>query len=433
MSVEIQPVVRLEEPEPGHKKYSVEVPEAALREAMEEEFRDLEKSVRLPGFREGKAPRSLVEARFRESVRREAVEKLVSRVIWQTLRAANVVPFFDPEVHDLSAAEGEPIRFGFTVDAWPRVELRKVQGFELRRRVREVADPDRDAEMRAIQEAHVRYVAVPRAAIRGDQLVVSYQRFREDGSAFGKRVSGAEVVLSREESEGVSGTLEKGLLGALSGQTRSVAVDFPPDHPSKPLAGRKVEFRFEVQEVRERMLPPVDDALATRVLEREATAAELEEKVREALGRRSEEEADRELDDEILGLLLRENPVEIPPRVLERVTHENLPDLPREEDIPPEKRPEVARQIEALIEERRKGAARAIQKLVLLTEIASREKLEPEEREIEALRRALRPKEDPSIPAEKREEERERFGGEIRRILRERKVLHWIRNHSTVA
>jgi trigger factor len=361
------------------------------------------------------------------------VEKLVSRVIWQTLRAAEVVPFFDPEVHDLSASEGEPIRFGFTVDAWPRVELRKIEGFELRRRVREVADADRDAEMRAIQEAHVHYVSVPRAAIRGDQLVVSYQRFREDGSAFGKRVSGAEIVLSREESEGVSGTLEKGLIGALPGQTRSVAVDFPEDHPSKPLAGRKVEFRFEVQEVRERMLPPVDDALATRVLEREATAAELETRVREALGRRSEEEADREMDDEILGHLLRENPVEIPPRVLERVTRENLPELPREEDIPPEKRPEAARRIEELIEERRKGAARAIQKLVLLTEIASREKLEPEEREIEALRRALRPKEDPSLPAEKREEERERFGGEIRRILRERKVLHWIRNHSTVA
>jgi FKBP-type peptidyl-prolyl cis-trans isomerase (trigger factor) len=120
-------------------------------------------------------------------------------------------------------------------------------------------------------------------------------------------------------------------------------------------------------------------------------------------------------------------------RLVEKVARSNMPDLPPEEEVPADKRAEFAREVASLLEKHKAGARRAIQKLALLTEIASREKLEPEAREIEAMRRALRPREDRALSEAKKREEKERMTGEIRRLLRERKVLHWIREHSTVA
>jgi trigger factor len=433
VSAELEPIIRREGTEPGSEDYSVEVPEAALRLEMEKEFEDLARSVRLPGFRKGKAPRHLIVARFRDSVREEAVEKLVSRVVWKTLQESEVVPFFDPVVDDLSAIEGEPVRFRFSVDAWPRALLKRYQGFELRKVVRPLAEEDLEAEMRALQEANLNYIPVSRPAIRGDQLVVCFQRFLENGNAFGKRAEGAEILLAREETPGPPGVLEKALLGAEPGSIRTALLDFPADYASKSVAGRKLEYRVEVKEVRERALPVVDDSFAVRVLGEGATAETLREKLREVLARRAEEEAERRLDEEIIGLLVRENAVQTNERLIERLARSSMPRLPREEDVPPEKRAEFAKEAAALLEEHRVGARRAIQKLALLTEIANREKLEPEGREIEATRRAIHPREDPSLTEEKRREEKERLTGEIRRLLRERNVLRWIREHSTVS
>ncbi len=433
MSEESKPIVSFEEPEPGSKNFSVEVPASALATEIEREFQELAKTARLPGFRRGKAPRHLLEARFRESVREEALEKLVSRVLWKTLQEAQTIPFLDPVLDKLDAPEGGPVRFRFSVDAWPPAVLRRYQGFDLKRVVRPVSDEEMEAETRALQEANLNYVPVRRPAIRGDQLLVSYQRFLENGNAFGKRIDGAEVRIAREETPGVPGTIEKGLIGAEPGTLRSVPVEFAPDHPSAAFAGKKVEFRVEVKEVREAVLPVVDDAFAARVLGREATVEDLRTEIRKVLERRREEEADRTLDEGILDLLLRENTVEVSDRLLEKVTRANLPSLPRPEDLPEEKRAEGARQIAAVVEQHRTAARRAIQKLVLVSEIASREKLEPEDREIEAMRRALAPREEAFLPAEERREKSEKLARDLRRILRERKVLHWIREHSTVS
>ncbi|MFH1276944.1 MAG: trigger factor [Candidatus Eisenbacteria bacterium] len=433
MSSELQPIVEVDESRPGTMEFSIELPEEALRDEMEKEFRSLVMGAKVPGFRKGKAPRHLLEAKYREGVRSEALERIVSRTIWSTLEERKVVPFFDPELTKLEAPEGEPVRIGFIVDSWPDVELKKYRDFELRRPVREISDEDMERETRALQEANVIYVPVDRPAIRGDQLVVSYQRFLPGGAAFGKRKGDTSIVIGLEESPGVEGIIEKGLLAASPGGTRSVSVDFPESHPSAQVAGRTIEFRFDVKEVRERTLPPVNDEFASRILgDGEATLDLLSEKIREHLARQAGDEAERKLDEEILDRLIRENVVSISDRLLERVTESNLPPFPPEEGIPEDQREEAAKRKRAIVEHHRKGALRAIQKLALMTEIAGREKLEPEEREVEAMRRALAPKEDPTLSAEKRKEERGRMTSEIRRVLRDKNVFQWIKQNSTV-
>ena len=125
MTIDQQPIVRVEDSEPGRKVFSIEVPEEILAPEIEKEFRRLAGTVRVPGFRKGKVPRSILEGRFAETARSEAIERIVSRFVWETLKENDIVPFFDPEIDRLTAPAGGPIAFRLSVDPWPKVEMKK--------------------------------------------------------------------------------------------------------------------------------------------------------------------------------------------------------------------------------------------------------------------------------------------------------------------
>ncbi len=421
------------EPEEGRKVLAVEVGVESFRGAMEKEYARLGRRVRIPGFRKGKAPRSVLEAKYGDAVRAEALEKIVSDAAWQSLREKEIVPFFDPEIDDLTAKEGEPIRFTVSVDSWPKVVLNKCEGFEFTRKVPPVSDEDIDRELDGLRHQNVDYISVERAAIRGDRLRITYQRFLEDGSSFGKRIRDAELILEAPPgSDVVPATLTEKLEGIEKGEKRSVWIDFPPDHAARSLAGKKVEFRIEALEVMEKMLLPLDDAFASRVMGRKTTLEELREKIREGLAGRLEEEADRALRREIFETLLRENSVVVSDRIRERVARESMPRFVPDEEIPAEEREEARRRKEQIRRERREGSFLAIQKLALVTEISKRENLEPSEKEVAAATRAVLARRGRSVAGDERRAAEEQVRKDVRRALREEKVLDWIREHSTV-
>lgn len=433
MNTDYQPSIEIEEPEPGRKVFSIELPETALDAAMEVEFKDLKNRVRVPGFRKGKAPHSVIVSKFGETVRTDALEKLISRTIWDTLSKHDITPFFDPELDNLKAPPGEPVRFRVSVDVWPEFELKKCEDFKLHYRPREITDEDMDREIRLIQEHNVEFVPVEREATRGDKVSFSYQRYLPDGNAYGKAVEESDLLLGQEEStEELRGAVEKALIGATAGDEKSVPVDFPEDHPQKDLASKSIEFRMKVKEIQEKKLPVLDDAFATRIAGEELTLDQLRERVREQIRKRAEQEEDEALDNRILDHLIRENTFDIPDRLIHRLSDQNMPEFPPEDQIPADQREEAARVKAEQIQQHRVGARKAIQKLAILSEISKREGLEPEEREVGAMKRVFQPRSDPSLSANERKEKDEEMDREIRRILRERKVYQWVKDHSTV-
>lgn len=421
------------EPEEGRKILNIELDQEALRAQMEKEYSKLGKKARISGFRKGRAPRSLLEAKYGDAVRSEALESLVSRAAWHSLKEKEIVPFFDPEIDELSAAEGETIRFKVSVDAWPRVEMNQYGELEFNRKVNSVSDEDIERELSGLQQHQVDFSPVERAAAKGDRVKLSYQRFLEDGSAFGKRVDDIDMILDAPPgSDVVPATLAEGMVGIEKGETRPIPVDFPEDHPARSLAGKKVEFRIEAREIAERSLATLDDAFATRIMGTETTLDELKEKIREGLGQRAEEDADRELQNAVFNKLLEVNPVHVSHRIRERVAEESMPQFIPEEEIPEDKREEARRQRESIIEERKKGSLLAIQKLAIVTEISKRENLEPTEREVSMASRAVMARDTRSLGDEERREEKERVERDVRRALREEKVFQWVKEHSTV-
>jgi len=374
-----------------------------------------------------------MEAKFKDAVRSEALEMLVSSATWQSLREKEIVPFCDPEIDDLSADEGESIRFKVSVDVWPKVDLRKYSGLNLYRRVAVVSDEDIEREVGGLQEQYADFSAVDRPAVKGDRVKLSYQRFLEDGSPFGKRVSDVGIILDVPPgSDVVPATLAEGMIGVQKGETRSIPVDFPEDHPARSLAGKKVEFRLEALSVMEKVPAVLDDAFATRILGTEMTLEDLKGKIREGMGQRAGEEADRGLNSTLFDELLKENPVQISERIQEKVADGSMPRFIPEEEIPEDKREEARKQREEIREERRKGSLLMIQKLAIVTEISKRENLEPTEREISLATRAVMARETRKMSADEKREEKGQVERDVRRALREEKVIEWVKKNSTV-
>jgi trigger factor len=271
----------------------VEVEPTEVEKATARSARAMAKEMRLPGFRAGKAPASLVIQRLGfEAVLQEAIREALPEWYELALFDSGVTPIGDPSFEMLSTpeAEGQPLEFKFEVGVRPVAELGDYKGLEVGKEEQEVPDEIVDTEIDRIREGFARLEPVDRAAADGDLVVMDYEGFI-DGAAFeGGAGEEQQVVIG-------SGRLipgfEEGLVGASAGEDREVEVSFPDDYQAEHLAGKDATFKVKVKEVREKILPELDDDFASEASEfdtLEELRGSIREKVGEALGSRAEED-----------------------------------------------------------------------------------------------------------------------------------------------
>lgn len=271
----------------------VEVPAADVERATSRAARALAREMRLPGFRKGKAPPSLVIQRVGfAAVLEEAIREAMPEWYEAALLDSGLAPIGDPSIEMVSTpdAEGEPLRFKFEVGVRPPAELGEYKGLEVSRKETEVPAEVVDTEVERLRQGSARLEPVERASKEGDALLIDFEGSL-DGQAFqgGK----AEDYLLELGSGSLIEGFEEQLTGAEPGQEVEVAVTFPEDYPNEDLAGEDAVFAVKVKEVREKILPELDDDFAADVSEfdtLEELRADIREKVGSALGTRAEED-----------------------------------------------------------------------------------------------------------------------------------------------
>jgi trigger factor len=255
--------------------------------------RAIAKEMRLPGFREGKAPPSLVIQRVGFGpVLEEAIREALPEWYERALLDAAVSPIGDPSIEMVSApeSEGEPLSFKFEVGVRPAAELGEYRGLEVGRKETEVPDDVVEAEVERLREGFARLQPVERAAAEGDSLLIDFEGLL-DGSAF-EGGKADDYLLALGSGQLIEG-FEEQLTGAAAGEERKVEVTFPDDYQAEHLAGKEAVFEVKVKEVREKLLPELDDEFAADASEfdtLEELRADIREKVGEALGSRAEED-----------------------------------------------------------------------------------------------------------------------------------------------
>jgi trigger factor len=274
-------------------RVEVEVPAADVDRGVQRAARSLAREMRMPGFRKGKAPPSLVIQRLGfGAVFEEALRESLPDWYERALLASGIRPVGDPSVEVVSAPqdEGEPLTFGFEIGVRPKAELGDYRGLEVGRAEPEAPDEIVDREVERIREGFAKLEPVERPAAQGDVLLIDFEGLI-DGQAFeGGKAS--DYLLELGSGQLVEG-FEDQLTGASSGDAREVTVNFPEDYRSDQLAGKEAVFRVEVKEVREKVLPELDDDFAS-----EASEFETIEELREDIRSRVSEVVDQRIEQD---------------------------------------------------------------------------------------------------------------------------------------
>ncbi|HEX6782432.1 MAG TPA: trigger factor [Solirubrobacterales bacterium] len=272
---------------------AVEVAAADVEKATSRAARAMAKEMRMPGFRAGKAPPSLVIQRLGFGpVLQEAIRDALPEWYELALFDAGVSPIGDPSIEMVSTPEeeGGALEFKFEVGVRPEAKLGNYKGLEVGKEEQEVPDEIVDTEVERIREGFARLEPVEREAAEGDSLLIDFEGFL-DGAAF--QGGAAEDYLLALGSGSLIEGFEEQLAGAKAGEEREVKVTFPADYQAEHLAGEDAVFEVKVKEVREKVLPELDDEFASDASEfdtLEELRDDIREKVGAALGSRAEED-----------------------------------------------------------------------------------------------------------------------------------------------
>lgn len=377
-------VVKLEKIDSNKVELEVEVPEEEVERALSKAYTKVVKKINLPGFRKGKIPRSILEARFgREILYEDALEILIPPSYSKAVEEAEIEPIDKPEMELVQMEKGSPLIYKAKVEVKPPVNLAPYKGLEVEQVKEEVTDKQIERYLEALRREHVRLIPQERQARRGDIVLIDFTGVI-DGKPFeGGRGEGYSLELG---SGSFIPGFEEQLEGVGPGEEKTLKVSFPKDYRNKELAGKEAVFEVKVTEVKEKELPELNDEFIQEISEEEtleAYTASLRQKMAEDLARRQK----IDLENRLIEKVSEGSQVELPTVLVERQLDQMLSEMEsylRYQGLTMEQFLTVSgRELSQLREERREEAARRVKGNLVLEAIIKKEGITIEEAEID--------------------------------------------------
>ena len=423
---EVAMKIDVESLEACKRRLSVEAPLDVVQPAWERAYNRVQKQARLPGFRRGHVPRSLVKLHFADDVRREVAEHLIPDLYRQAVSEAQLQPVDEPDLSDVHLEENAPLSFKAVVEIRPAIPLGEYKGLEVRHAPTPVTDENVDAALEQMREHHAALGSVERAAAPGDVVIVDYTLTPEGLPA------NSESGYAFQIGEGaVLPEIDEAVVSMRAGEEREVGVRFAADHRREELRGKAGRAAVKVVEVKEKVLPALDDDFAKQVGEFDTLEA-----VRGELRRQLEARRDRDdrlaLEGKVVDAALARHEFPIPEiLVMRQVQHqiEHARERLRRQGVDPDR---MSWDYQKLAAELRPGAERMVRRTLLLEAIADAENVTPTEADVEAEIERLAAASRRPAPALRRMMEK---GGELEALragLREHQTLDLLIRHAAV-
>ncbi len=304
--------VEVSEVKPCVKKLKVEVPVDILNREIDNAYRELGKTVNIHGFRKGKVPRRVLEQNYSKNVESDVLQKIIPDTYRHLIKEHNLRPVGSPQVEDVKMEQGSPLSFSITIETLPDIALKDYSNLEFTRTIVRVSDEDVEKGLKGIQEMHAEFEGSDDHAIEtGDYSILDCEGFSGDTPV--KKWSNRPVFVG---SNAFMPEIEKEIIGLKKGDIKETKITFAPDYPDKDVAGKEINFKTAVKEVKKRKLKPLDDNFAKETGGYK-NLEELRTKVRENLEGNEKANAGSKLRDELIDKLIETNPIELPPGIVE--------------------------------------------------------------------------------------------------------------------
>ena len=297
------------------KKVNVEIPEDQVIREVDSFYGDLKKKAKIKGFRPGKVPRNILERHFKDYVKAEVLQKLIQDTYPAVLSENNLHPVSDPMIDPGEVESGKPFQYSATIEVKPDIKLEGYVGLNIEGKKEGAKDEEVEERLKSLQDLHanLKTISEARPIQAGDYVIVDYV-----GSMDNKPL---------EEGKGIDFTVEVGsgkfipefeekLVGLKPEEEKEIEISFPEDYGYKKWAGKTLTFHVKIKEIKEKVLPLLDDEFA-KDLGDYSSLGELKLKLRSEIDRQKELALEQQLKDQMVDQLLQANSFEIPDSLVE--------------------------------------------------------------------------------------------------------------------
>ena len=356
----------------------ITVPLAEVEQETERAAAQIQGKARLPGFRPGKAPLSIVKSRFAGDIRQEVLDALVPRFLQAAVEKDNLHLVGRPAISEVHFHAGEPLRFKAEFEVAPTFELGEYRGVTVTYNEPTVTDTDVDERVEQIRDQKAQYVNEdPRPLADGDYAVVSLESL--EGVA--EKVSQDELMLKIGD-EATMKEFSESLRGASPDDVREFSVTYPEDYDRPNLAGKTVKFRAVVKAVRRKDLPELNDEFA-KDLGDFKTLDELKETVRKSIFQEREHRAKEEAKQQLIEKLVDTHEFPVPDAYVDRQIQINVENQLRSLAAQGVDPAQIKLDWEKVREAQKGRAVREVKASLILDKVGEREAVAPTQEEVD--------------------------------------------------
>lgn len=374
-----------EESNPCQRELAIEIPADVVKAETDNLVNRYQKLARVPGFRKGKVPTSIVRQRFAEEIRSDVVDALVPRYFRDETKKQNLAPVSQPRVTDLQIHEGEPLRFKASFEILPDFKLAPYDDIRVSSIDTTVTDDQVETSLNNLRDQHATYTAVEedRALQDGDFAVAGFKGTPKETDADSKPVEVDEIMVEIG-GENTIPEFSENLRGAKSGEQRTFDVKYADDFADKRLAGKTLTYEVTIKGIKTRTVPELNDEFAKELSTDFNTVDDLRNRIRDNMKAEKAHEAEHQGKDQLVEELLKRNDFPVPDAMvndqidlrLERGLRALAAQGMRTEDM-------KSMDFERLRAGQRDSAVREVRTALILDQIADQEKVEVPDEELE--------------------------------------------------
>lgn len=303
------------QPESWKRVIEIEIPQEEVQSAFDQKLNKYKKDLKLPGFRPGKIPVSIIKQRFGHSIREEVIDELIQKSYKDACEENKIFPVSPAKLNDLDAPENGPVHISIETQVDPEIEIKGYNKLKIKASPKKIKDSDVDDSIEQLRERFAEFKPVEREAKKGDFISYEYLKVVIDGQER-TDIKNPEYPVEIGGENRVK-DFDKGLIGHSAGDIVDLDIKFPDDYPDSEVAGKGGQFQIKVVAVQEKVLPELNEEFLKKLGDFKDEAA-LREQIRNNLEAEEKNRSKNEAYNKAIDKLIDDNPFDVPPARIEQ-------------------------------------------------------------------------------------------------------------------
>ena len=360
----------------------IEVPETIVIRELDNAYKNLKKTAKIKGFRPGKAPRSVLERLFKKDVHGDVSSKLLQDSFMEALKETELNIIGNPQIEPPKLEEKGPYKYDATVEVKPEIDDIDFKGLTLKKALYQITDEEMDAQLKLLQKklAQQKPVTEDRPVQENDSVLIDYEGF-EGGKPF-PETQKTENFAMKIGAGAISKTLDEELIGMKPGEDREITVNFPEDHFNDKLANHEITFHVKLHEIREEILPEIDDEFAKKFGQYE-TVDDLKNAITSNLNEGYQKRVEQELNEQVFQGLIERTEFELPESMVDNELNNIVDEIEKTLSYYNKSMEDQGLTKEMLAEEHRETAEKKVRRHLILGKIIEQENMALSDQELE--------------------------------------------------